>query len=327
MKQAVTSAMSAELIAVSSIWTYDFYQTYINPGASGKRLIYMSHVSCVVYAIIMASFSTGLHYAGISMGYLYLLMGVIISGAVLPASLTLMWDRQSWAAATFSPPLALICSLIAWLVSAKSEFGTLTVDSTGSNNPMLAGNVVALLAPTIFIPILSFALKSPKYDWQSMKAIRRADDHDLAAAHNVDIELVPGERRNSLTEEEEEQRKLRRAGKIARSLTVFLTIALLVLWPMPMYGSGYIFSKPFFTGWVTVGILWLFCSAFCVGVYPVWEGRHTSSRTIKCIFRDITGKGKPISHGRATMADSEEEKKDGSGTDTPPEKVPKAVET
>ena len=38
---AVTSAMSAELIAVSSIWTYDIFQTYINPQASGKKLIYM----------------------------------------------------------------------------------------------------------------------------------------------------------------------------------------------------------------------------------------------------------------------------------------------
>jgi urea-proton symporter len=28
---AVTSAMSAELIAVSSIFTYDIYQGYINP--------------------------------------------------------------------------------------------------------------------------------------------------------------------------------------------------------------------------------------------------------------------------------------------------------
>lgn len=181
------------------------------------------------------------------------IQGVIISGAVLPASLTLMWDRQSWAAATFSPPLALICSLIAWLVTAKKEFGELTVDSTGSNNPMLAGNVVSLLAPVVFIPILSFAIKSPKYDWMSMKLIRRADDHDLAAAADVDLELVPGERRQSVSEEQDEQKQLQRAGKIARALTLFLTIALLVLWPMPMYGTGYIFSKSFFTGWVSVG--------------------------------------------------------------------------
>ena len=71
---AVTSASSAELIAVSSIWTYDIYQTYINPKASGKFLIRMSHACCIVYAICLASFSTGLFYAGVSMGYLYLLM-------------------------------------------------------------------------------------------------------------------------------------------------------------------------------------------------------------------------------------------------------------
>ena len=71
---AVTSASSAELIAVSSIWTYDIYQTYLNPKASGKFLIRMSHAACVVYAICLASFSTGLFYAGVSMGYLYLLM-------------------------------------------------------------------------------------------------------------------------------------------------------------------------------------------------------------------------------------------------------------
>ncbi|CAK3767641.1 urea active transporter 1 [Lecanosticta acicola] len=319
---AVTSAMSAELIAVSSIWTYDIYSTYINPGASGRRLIYMSHTSCVVYAICMAAFSTGLHYAGISMGYLYLLMGVIISGAVLPSSLTLLWDRQSWAAATFSPILALACSLTGWLVQSKTQYGDLSVASTGSNNPMLVGNVVALLAPAIFIPIFSLVLRSPKYDWVSMKMIRKGDDTDLAAAAHMDLEQIPGEAHHTDNEEAEEQKNLQRASKIARTLTVFMAIAFLVLWPMPMYGSGYIFSKPFFTGWVSVGFLWLFCSSFCVGLYPLWEGRHTSARTIKAIFKDITGKGKPAVHGRASMTDASdeaEEKRVEKETATPPE--------
>jgi Na+/proline symporter len=120
------------LIAVSSIWTYDIYQTYINPNASGKRLIYMSHASCVIYSIIMAAFSTGLYYAGIGMGYIYLMMGVIISAAVLPATLTLMWSGQNWIAASFSPVLGLAVALTAWLVTAKKQYGTLSVDSTGS---------------------------------------------------------------------------------------------------------------------------------------------------------------------------------------------------
>lgn len=88
---AVTSATSSQLIAVSTIFTYDLYRTYFNPEASGRRLIYMSHTIVVGYGVFIATFSVGLWYAGISMGYLYLMMGVIISAAVLPATLTLIW--------------------------------------------------------------------------------------------------------------------------------------------------------------------------------------------------------------------------------------------
>jgi len=59
---------------------------------------------------------------------------------------------------------------------------------------------------------------------------------------------------------------------------------------MPMYGSGYIFSKPFFTGWVTVGIIWIFCSLGAVGVFPVYQGRHTLVHTVKSIYFDLSGK-------------------------------------
>lgn len=92
----------------------------------------MSHATCVVYSIIMAAFSTGLYYAGIGMGYIYLMMGCIISSAVLPATLTLMWKDQNWVAAALSPVLGLAVALIAWLVTAKSTCGGLDVECTGS---------------------------------------------------------------------------------------------------------------------------------------------------------------------------------------------------
>ena len=120
-------------------------------------------------------------------GYIYLMMGVIIGGAVLPASLTLLWDRQSWAAATFSPIIALACALIGWLVQAKSQYGDLSIDSTGSNYPMLVGNVVALLTPLVTVPVLSLIFRTEKYDWVSMKMIRRGDDTDLTTAAHVAV--------------------------------------------------------------------------------------------------------------------------------------------
>ena len=83
-------------------------------------------------------------------------MGVIISSAVLPATLTLMWKGQNFWAATLSPILGLACSLTAWLVTtSKLNDGVISVATSGANNPMLAGNVVALLSPMIFIPVLT----------------------------------------------------------------------------------------------------------------------------------------------------------------------------
>lgn len=66
------------------------------------------------------------------MGYLYLLMGVIVSSAVLPAALSLLWSGQNLIAVTLSPILGLVCSLTAWLVTAKVQFGGISVASTGS---------------------------------------------------------------------------------------------------------------------------------------------------------------------------------------------------
>jgi hypothetical protein len=316
---AVTSASSAELIAVSSIFTYDIYQTYFKPDASGRSLIYMSHVMVVGFGLIMAGFSTGLYYAGISMGFLYLMMGVIISSAVLPATLTLLWKRQNKWAAMLSPPLGLACALIAWLVTAKKQFGELTVASTGSNMPMLAGNVTALLSPVLFVPLFTFAFGADNYDWESMAAIRKVDDHDVANAEGVDLELVPGAAEETEAEKEKEHKMLLRASKIAKIMTVLMTVSLLVLWPMPMFGSKYIFSKSFFTGWVVVGIIWLICSTLTVGVYPLWEGRKSMWHTIKSAYLDVTGKEKPINHivrHSEVTEGVEQEKSSGAATPT-----------
>ena len=126
-----------------------------------------------------------------------------------------------------------------------------------------------------------------------MAQIRLGDDSDLADAANVDLELVPGAVGLTAAENAAEQKSLARSSLIAKSMTAVLTLCLLILWPMPMYGSGYVFSKKFFTGWVVVGILWLFCSAGAVGVYPLWEGRASMAHTFRGIVRDLQGKGRP----------------------------------
>ena len=51
--RAVTSSGSAELIAVSSLFTYDGYWHYINPRATGKQLLLVSRILILVYTVLM----------------------------------------------------------------------------------------------------------------------------------------------------------------------------------------------------------------------------------------------------------------------------------
>ena len=276
---AVTSAMSAQLIAVSSIVTYDIYKTYVNPAANGKKLIYISHVSVCLFGLIMSAIAVGLYYVNISLGYLYLLMGVIISSAVIPGALTLLWNRQSKFAVCLSPPLGFACSMTAWLVTAKVQYGTINVETTGSNIPMLVGNVVALFSPLLFVPIFSL-IKPDKtlYDFASMKAIQAVDDGPTTIA-----DITPEQMENELA-------MLKRNSNVARIAAVTLFLCLIILWPWPMYGSSYVFTKPFFTGWVVVGIIWMFISFCIVGIYPLVEGRQSIASVCKKIYAELMNK-------------------------------------
>ena len=301
---AVTSAMSAELIAVSSIFTYDIFRTYIDPKASGKKLILMSHASVVVFAYVMAGFAIGLYYAGISMGYLYELMGVIIGGAVLPSALTLLSKNQNWAAATFTPPIATALAIMLWLVCTKSKFGTVTVDTTFEDDAMLTGNVVALLSPLIIVPVLTLVFKPQKFDWNILKTISRVDEEEeLLEAESsqspdperlapVKSQIVTAAQEIAMAKAEDleaESARLNKAFKFALTICGGLAICLILLWPIPMYGSGYIFSKRFFTGWVTVLFIWSFITAYIVIIGPLWEGREGCYTTFRGIYWDLTG--------------------------------------
>lgn len=184
---------------------------------------------------------------------------------------------------------------------------------------MLAGNVAALLSPVVFVPILTYAFGTQNYNYESMRAIRKVDDTEVAAAAHVDPELVPGETDpiQPSTEKEEEARKLDRAALYSRTLTVFMTFAFLILWPIPMYGTSYVFSKKFFTGWVVVGLIWLFCTLCGVVIFPLYEGRESIIRTARLMTLDLMGR-KPMAVYRGRKAEGDASR---SGVVTPTEKV------
>lgn len=64
---AVTSTSSAQIIAVSSIFSSDVYRTYINPKASEQSIINVSRAACIGFALVRSGTSVGLYYAGLSL--------------------------------------------------------------------------------------------------------------------------------------------------------------------------------------------------------------------------------------------------------------------
>lgn len=301
---AFTSAMSAEVISVSSIFTYDIYRSYINPTANGRKLMWANYISVSLFTLAMIGFGIGLFESAVSLGFLYNFMGVIIASAVIPATLTLFWSKQTLLAATASPIIGSIVAIIGWISAAKGLYGEVTYDNLFMDNVMLTGNLLALLVPGIFVPLLTYAFPSEPFDFATLnKNIHRVDEteeimlaegelDDPEKLNNVTSVATIG-RRLGLAEKaealREESARLAKASKFAGWLTLFLFLALIIVWPMPMFGSGYIFSKKFFTGWIVVWILWLFLTAFLVCLFPLWEGRHGIYTTVRGIYWDLSG--------------------------------------
>jgi SSS family transporter len=172
---AVTSAASAELTAVSSIITFDIYKTYFKPNASASDVVKASHFTVGVFGVLMGVFAIILHYIGISLGYLYELMGTLISGAVFPVALTLTWKKQNAFGAVAGTILGTLVGVIGWLVVAQAQYGEITISSTFGDYPMLTGmvhlitgNLLSLFTGGI-VTVISSLIKPDNFDWNKYR--------------------------------------------------------------------------------------------------------------------------------------------------------------
>lgn len=72
--------LATETVAVTSLVTYEFYRSYINPEATGKQLVFVSHIAVVAFGLIAAAIAVGLVYAGTSVSFIVTAIGIVIDG-------------------------------------------------------------------------------------------------------------------------------------------------------------------------------------------------------------------------------------------------------
>jgi len=114
---AVTSSTSAELIAVSSLLTFDVYKTYFKPESSSTKLVQISHYGIVLYALVLAGFCCMLNAVGLNLTWLLTVLAIIVGGASVPVGLILLWKRMSTVAAVGAPWIGMACGLTAWFIT------------------------------------------------------------------------------------------------------------------------------------------------------------------------------------------------------------------
>ena len=257
---AVTSAGSAELIAVSSLITYDVYRTYKNPKASGKTLLKVSRATIIGFGIGMGGLAVILLSMGLSLGFVYLAMGVLIGSAVIPIALTITWKRTNKYAATAGAIVGLFVALGTWVGVAASlpEFGgEVSLASLGNNYSMLFGNIAGILTGGAIAGIGSL-VKKTSFDWNEMKEKIKLVDLTQAEVSKLDAD----------------EKTLQKAFKFSLKGGGAMTLILIVAWPMPLFFLGYVFDVAFYALWVGISIAWVsFATFFIVGL-PIIEARH-----------------------------------------------------
>jgi len=267
---AVTSAGSAELIAVSSLITYDVYRTYKNPNATGKQLLKVSRTVIVIFGLGMGALAGILLGMGLSLGFVYLAMGILIGSAVIPIALTITWSRTTRAGAVSGALIGVCLSLLTWTGVAASEAnGVVDIASLGGAFPMLYGNVVAILSSGLICVVVSLAQRKV-YDWKEMNTHMNIVEADMSEKIKAEI-----------AQRQQDEETLKKAYKFSLKGGGILTIICVVLWPLPLYFSGYVFDLGFYSMWVGIAIVWVSVAAFTIICMPIYEARQGFAKVFR----------------------------------------------
>ena len=321
---AVTSSTSAELIAVSSLLTFDVYKTYFRPNTSSSALVQISHYGIVIFALVLAGFCCILNAVGLSLTWLLTCLGTIVGGAALPVGLVLLWPRMSTVATIASPWIGMGCGFIGWFITTWKRSGPITVTTTGDTMNALAGNAISFGMGILLAVVLSFIFPGRKGNFndvegepetyetiipdvdggQQVAQSEGKEERTITAEeknNSTTPEIVPEEKQDAGVHDQDTgeaevtmpQKKLvstgndvvdfleskqmepmdmglaRKSERLAQMANLVYFLIAVILVPFTLFGTGYIFSKPFFTGWVVVAFLWIWVSMCICVIYPV----------------------------------------------------------
>ncbi|GJJ10478.1 hypothetical protein Clacol_004704 [Clathrus columnatus] len=238
---AVTSASSAELIAVSSIFSYDLYRTYWRKDATGAEIVRVSHIFIGVWAIWMGAWAVinhdkmefYLHRANIDLGWLFYVQGVVLSPAVIPIGLTVTWSKLSKVGVFAGTLTGFVTGMLAWMIGCWKIYAPANYDFSGTR------------AITTIDPIMITTTTTTQSDDHSRDF---AGSHDDIAKNGKEEDGKSWIIEQTVVRKEEVSREeLQRVFKKAAIPSLTLTVIVMLIWA-------------------------LLAGGFCI-LLPIWESK------------------------------------------------------
>ncbi|GAV54274.1 hypothetical protein ZYGR_0AK07770 [Zygosaccharomyces rouxii] len=276
---SVTSATSAELIAFSSITTYDVYRTYVNPKATGKNLMTVSHIAVLGFGILMAALAVVFNYIGVTVSWLLSFLGIILNPEVSAITLSLFWSRMTKLSLLIGAPLGTATGVACWVGSTyRYANGIINTDTLMTPEATFIGNIVSLFSSGVYIVIISLIKQEPTFDmneWsEEIKAGDDIDDEELGALKVTD----------------KEKRLLAKQANWSLLINIFIVLGVYIVLTCALYGWGGDMSKGSFTAFMIIMLIWLMISAIYIILFPLWQGK-TAMKSIIC---NVLGKEKDL---------------------------------
>merc|ERR1712232_627325 len=223
---------------------------------TGKQILLVSKVVIVVFGASMGVLSVILHAIGLNLGWVYLFMGIMIGSAVVPLWNLLMWRQANAIGAVVAAWGGMMLAVLTWIIAASIQSGEVSIDTLGKNEPMLAGNVVAIGSSGIIHVLFSLA-KPDNYDFKTMGEIAMLEDDT-----------------RGLDPEDFEEASLNQASTLVQRWGWCFTIIMVVLWPLLSLPAG-VFTENYFAFWVFISLVWGFAASFVIITLPVYESMDT----------------------------------------------------
>lgn len=278
---AVTSSGSAEFLAVSSLFSYDIWKTYVRPRAQGGEILMVSRLASLTFGLLAGVFCIILLQIGISINWLFFVIGLMVASVFPPISFLLCWNKVGrWAAITAALG-GQGAAILAWLVATYIIYGDLTITTTSETGPALAGNIVAIVVSASVCVIWTLIAPDDSCDWDELKA-RLAEK----------IQVLDGT--EVIDHEKEDPGMMKHAAKMTWIWAIGLTLLIFVLWPLLTLPAG-IFSRGYFSFWIGLAMTWGTAAAAIVIFFPLIQGRQVFINVLLC--------RKATAHTKAQLGD------------------------